>query len=301
MTRRNAFTLVELLVVIAIIAMLVSLLLPAVQSAREAARRTMCISNIRQIAIACLNYHDTQGEYPRSSYNNPDHNWAPFLFPYIEEQTVRDIYDFDVPWNHRRNRNAISKIVGVFSCPSSPVGADRIDTVQGMPAAVVDYGPVTHYSENLVRLGLVAATDSRGIIRRESVNIKRVTDGTSKTLMFAEDGGRPQFWTSKGVGPDNNRPGGGNLAVTNGRVRGAAWADRSNSIPLHGFTQNGLRAPGPCPINCTNNNEAYSFHDGGVNINFGDGHVQFLSEDIGIRVYAALITRAGEEILPPLN
>ena len=297
--RRAGFTLVELLVVIAIIAMLVTLLLPAVQSAREAARRTMCISNIRQIAIACLNYHEAQGEFPRSAYDNPAHNWAPYLFPYIEEQTVQDIYDFEVPWSHRRNRNAIKQVVGVFSCASSPVGPDRIDIVNGMEAAVVDYGPVTFYSQNLVRLGLLPDGDARGVIRRESVPIKKVTDGTSKTMMFAEDGGRPQFWTSEGFGPENNRPGGGNLPVTNGRVRGASWADRSNSIPLHGFTRNGLRAPGPCPINCTNNNEAFSFHPGGVNINFADGHVQFVSDQMTIRVYGALITRAGQEPINP--
>lgn len=300
--QRRGFTLVELLVVIAIIAMLVALLLPAVQSAREAGRRTLCISNIRQIGFASINYHDTQGEFPRSGVNRPDHNWAPFLFPFIEEQNVQDIYNFDVSWNHRRNRAAIKTIVGVFSCPSSPVGADRIDIVNGMEAAVVDYGPVTSFANSLINAGFVRpVADRRGVIHTTSVTIKRITDGTSKTLMFAEDGGRPQFWTKKGLGPPNNTPGGGNLPVRGGRVRGASWADRSNGIPLHGFTNDGLKAPGPCPINCTNNNEAFSFHTGGVNIVFADGHVQFVSEQMDIQTYAALITRAGAEILPPLT
>ena len=300
--RRPGFTLVELLVVIAIIAMLVALLLPAVQAAREAGRRTMCISNIRQLGLASINYHDAEGHFPRSRTNQPNHNWAPFLFPYLEEQNVQDIYNFQVNWNHRRNRNAIKTVVGVFGCPSSPVGEDRVDIVNGMEAATVDYGPVTAVSQNLVKAGFVRPmTDRRGVINPEGVNIKKITDGTSKTLMYAEDAGRPQFWTAKGLGPLNNRPGGGNLPVVAGRVRGASWADQNNGIPLHGFTRNGLRAPGPCPINCTNNNEAFSFHPGVCNIVFADGHVKPVSEDMSIQVYAGLITRAGEEILPPVT
>ena len=178
MRQEKAFTLVELLVVIAIIAMLVALLLPAVQSAREAGRRTLCISNIRQIGFASVNYHDTQGEFPRSRVDNPNHNWAPFLFPYIEEKNVQNIYNFDVNWNHRRNRSAIKTVVGVFGCPSSPVGEDRIDIVNGMEAATVDYGPVTTYSENLVRAGFVdGVADRRGVITRMGTTIKKITDG----------------------------------------------------------------------------------------------------------------------------
>lgn len=302
-SKRKAFTLVELLVVIAIIALLVALLLPAVQSARESARRTLCISNIRQIGFASINYQDVNGEYPRSGVNDPPHNWAPYLFPFVEEQNVQDIYNFEVPWNHRRNRVAIRTHVGIFGCPSSPGGGARLDTVgNNIVASTVDYGPVTAYSNNLVRAGFVdAVPDRRGVINPNRTTIKQVTDGTSKTLMFAEDGGRPQFWTRKGVGPANNTPGGGNLPVRNGRVRGAAWADRSNGIPLHGFSPDGLRAPGPCPINCTNNNEAFSFHTGGVSIVFADGHVKFVSDTMTIRVYAALITKAGEEIVPPVT
>jgi len=299
---RNAFTLVELLVVIAIVAMLVALLLPAVQAAREAARRTLCISNIRQIGIASINYHDVHEEFPRSGVDNPHHNWAPFLFPFIEEQNVQDIYDFDVSWDHRKNRNAIRTVVGVFGCPASPVGNDRIDVVNGMEAATVDYGPVSWFSENLIKRRLVKHVgDRRGIITNSSCNIKKVIDGTSKTLMYAEDAGRPQFWTSTGLGPENNTPGGGNFGVIKGRVRGASWADRRNAIPLHGFTRDGLKAPGPCPVNCTNNNEAFSFHPNGCNIVFADAHVKFVSDDITIQIYANLTTRAGEEILPPVT
>ncbi len=99
----------------------------------------------------------------------------------------------------------------------------------------------------------------------------------------------------QGRGPEENQPGGGNLPVAGGLVRGAAWASTANEIPLHGFTMDGLSSPGPCAINCTNNNEAFSFHPGGVSIVFADGHTEFVSEDMSIQAYSALITRAGND------
>ena len=123
-------------------------------------------------------------------------------------------------------------------------------------------------------------------------------DGTSTSILFAEDAGRPSFYVArKRIGPANNTPGGGNLGVTGGRVRGAGWTDPSNSIPLHGFTYDGLSAPGPCPFNCTNNNEGYGFHPNGILATMGDASVQFLHDATTIRVYAALITADGQEVV----
>jgi prepilin-type processing-associated H-X9-DG protein len=91
---------------------------------------------------------------------------------------------------------------------------------------------------------------------------------------------------------------GGNYTVVNGRVRGAGWADTSMAIPMHGFLPDGSDTPGPCGINCTNNNETFAFHRGGVNAVFADGGVRFLSENMPMAVFAAMITRDGGEVVP---
>ena len=140
--------------------------------------------------------------------------------------------------------------------------------------------------------------DSRGMITTgKPVRDINVEDGLSNTIAFTEDAGRPVFYTRFEVTPENNTPGGGNPDVTDGRVLGAGWADDRNEVTLHGFTYDGLSAPGPCPMNCTNNDELFSFHPVGVNVVLGDGAVRFLSETIAIDVLAALVTGNGKEIL----
>jgi prepilin-type processing-associated H-X9-DG protein len=141
-----------------------------------------------------------------------------------------------------------------------------------------------------------AKSNTHGAISNDrKVRLADILDGTTHTILVAEDGGRPEFWIRGRRGPETNNPGGGNLSVTDGRVHGAGWANQQNSIPLHGFTEDGLSVPGPCPINCTNNNEAFSFHPGGVQAAFADGSVRFLKEQMPIALYAALITRAAGE------
>ncbi len=300
--QRPAFTLVELLVVIAIIGILVSLLLPAVQAAREAARRMKCQNNLKQIGLAVQNYHDSLRVFPPQNLSPPSHAWAVFMFPYLEQSNLQDRYDFRVAWNHTRNQAAITSVVATLHCPSTPFPADRLDTLGGgRSASTSDYAPVGSVAGSLIATGLIVpAPRSTGgvIVPNGRLTMADVLDGTSHTLTHTEDAGRPVFWTSRGLGPTNNNPGGGNLAVSGGRVQGAGWADPSSGIPLHGFTADGLRAPGPCPLNCTNNNEAFGFHRNGVLAVFADGSVQFLSESIHISVYAALITRAGSEVVP---
>jgi prepilin-type processing-associated H-X9-DG protein len=286
-------------VVIAIIGILIALLLPAVQAAREAARRAACMNNLKQVGLALHHYHDVNRIFPPSTITSPRrHTWVPFTMRYLEQENLYDEYRLDVSWDHTANQPAINTQLQVLHCPSSPGGGRRIDSVRsGITAATSDYAPVTFVSGLLVQVGLVPPTPDRsGVMKRGvSARMAEILDGTSNTLVVAEDGGRPEHWTGRGRGPQNTNPSHGNLPVVNGRVYGAGWADTSCQIPLHGFNHDGIDGPGPCPINCTNNNEAFSFHPGGVQAVFADGSVQFLSETIGIATYAALITRAGNE------
>lgn len=299
--RSAGFTLVELLVVIAIIGILVALLLPAIQAARESARRAACVNNLKQVSLSLQQYMDALRTFPPSGTSRPRrHNWAPFVLMFLEQESVHSLYRWDVHWSDPANQEAITTPLGILQCPSTPGHGNRLDNIGGgRRAAISDYAPPTGVANIVVATGLIPPpTALSGVLQRNrGTCIRDVLDGTSNTLMITEDAGRPEFWTSDGRGPNNNTPGGGNLPVHNGRVIGAGWADSSNSIPLHSFTHDGLSVPGPCGINCTNNNEAFAFHPGGINAGFVDGSVQFLSEDMPLRTYAALITRAGGEVI----
>ncbi len=136
--RPNGFTLVELLVVITIIGILIALLLPAVQSAREAARRLQCQNNLKQLGLACLNYESTYGVFPPASHwadlqpnvaaqsmrmqnqNNLRENWVIMILPFMEQQGLYDAFDLSLPINHEDNERARSTQLSVMLCPSDP-------------------------------------------------------------------------------------------------------------------------------------------------------------------------------------
>ena len=124
-TRTTGFTLVELLVVIAIIGVLVALMLPAIQAAREAARRTSCNNNLKNLGVAALNFHDSHKKLPTSNRaagvtNAPRYAWATLMLPYFEEQNVFDQYDFKSNWSKPTNFAIVGTRLPVFECPSVP-------------------------------------------------------------------------------------------------------------------------------------------------------------------------------------
>lgn len=296
--RRQGFTLVELLVVIAIIGILVGLLLPAVQAAREAARRTTCQSNIRQLGIALHLYQNNLRVFPPMKLSSPDHNWAALILPYIEQQNLHNAYNFNVGWNAPANQTAVTVKLAVGLCPSAP-GHTRIDTLpSGRQAAVIDFAaPGSVAPAAYSGSGITAPKNVRAIISGENGTPSAfVTDGLSNTVLLIEDAGRPEFWLRGKQGPNTTNDGCGNDDAKNGRVSGGGWADPAGGIPLHTFQKDGLKCPGPCVMNCTNNNEPFSFHPGGISTVFGDGSVRYIAESISVRAFAAQITCKGGEV-----
>jgi prepilin-type N-terminal cleavage/methylation domain-containing protein/prepilin-type processing-associated H-X9-DG protein len=309
---RPGFTLIELLVVIAILAVLIGLLLPAVQKVREAANRMACANNLKNLGLALHHYHGDHDKFPPGAVGPrgpafpqyaglKHHTLGTYLLPYLEQQGLSSQYRWDVSWFDPPNQPVVNTQLKIWQCPSAE--ANRIQDgklVTVTPplgvlfsgsAACGDYAGMGFVHADLARTGLIdppcGPRDPEG--HQEGVfpinGTRRLTDildGTSHTIMMAECAGRPQLWRGRRQVP--------NLWLT-----GGPWASR-NLLWCRGATPDGTAFYGPCAINCTNDREVYSFHPGGANVGFADGSVRFLKADIGIRVFAQLVTRAGGEV-----
>ncbi|MBA4062161.1 MAG: prepilin-type cleavage/methylation domain-containing protein [Isosphaera sp.] len=311
MTVRRGFTLIELLVVIAIIAVLVGLLLPAVQKVREAAARTACSNNLKQMSLACLNYETAYGVLPpgrvssdagRTAFGNSNRSAFVFMLPYIEQEALAKRFVLGTGpatdtvnrrnWSHPDNHAFSQTPVKTFQCPSAPQNPRTVTTADIAGAATADYGILNSVDPDLPGLGLVEPLGNRfGMLAsNEGVKVTAVLDGTSNTLMIVEDGMRPaRLVTGKQPHPTSTTA-----------VSGSAWADNDNQFSLDGFTPDGLMsgplAAATCAVNCSNANEIFAFHPGGAMVGMGDGSVRFLRDSTPIRVVSALVTRANAEV-----
>jgi prepilin-type N-terminal cleavage/methylation domain-containing protein/prepilin-type processing-associated H-X9-DG protein len=306
-SRRRGFTLIELLVVIAIIAILIGLLLPAVQKIREAANRIACWNNLKQLGLGMHNYHDTYGTLPPAYLNNGPwspppysltHGWGALLLPFIEQQALADRYHWEVPLYHPLNQDVMTQQLRIFQCPSTPernrftaIGPFQVN---GTRAACGDYAATVGVRDGLVSEG----GDPRGVLTHTTTtalgftptpnptHLTDITDGTSNTTLLTEDAGRPRLWRAgvRGDAPD--------------LLEGAPWNHYKGGITLFGSMPDGSAKPGPCALNCTNEVEVYAFHPSGATAVFADGSVRFLRTGMDVRILAAMITRAGGEVLP---
>lgn len=305
--KRAGFTLVELLVVIAIIGILIAMLLPAVQAAREAARRMQCTNNLKQIGVAMQNYHGTYGSFPaghiESGSSGPEYrhqlSWMALILPFFEQQGIADQIHFeDIDMANSAQNNAIFQRIGAHSmpmylCPSDPVG-------QVNP----EWGP-TNYLGNQGTGCECRGSDCNGLFGHgTAMRIRDITDGTSNTIAVGE--------TVKGdMNPDTL---GDNYAFER-NVTNAADIDSCQStapgasdratVWLGGDPQFNMfstaRTPNDARFDCMGPNHgcinfaARSFHPGGANLGRADGSVSFFPDDIDEDVYRALGTRAGGE------
>jgi prepilin-type N-terminal cleavage/methylation domain-containing protein/prepilin-type processing-associated H-X9-DG protein len=305
---RRAFTLIELLVVIAIIALLMALLLPAVQKVRAAADKMRCQNNVKQIGIALHHFHNDFGVFPASGWTvagpgNPAGKyvgWRALILPYIEQDNIRRLYDLNVHWWEEPNVSLGGMEVRIYMCPST---ADRLVVTSAVakpprpamnfpvPLAPADYEAIMGVNPAVDPILYATPDSNRGVMWRNSMNaLGHLYDGSANTIMVIECAGRPLVYRGRTRRAD----------IPNDQGQG--WVDNEGNCSLDGSNFDGsLQGLGPIltprAINATNQNEPYSFHSGGANFLFADGHVAFIREGVKIEVFAALVTRNAGEVV----
>jgi prepilin-type N-terminal cleavage/methylation domain-containing protein/prepilin-type processing-associated H-X9-DG protein len=310
---RSGFTLVELLVVIAIIGVLVALLLPAVQAAREAARRTQCINNIPQLGLAVHNINEVNLVFPASQdqwINSKGVtigcSWHARILPFIEQKAVYEQYNFDMAWddattNAKPQTGIICTPIKGFLCPTAPTANTR---PVNNGRANTDYAATTEVNRPNTYLNpyvwsAIQASDPNfiGVMGHNKVvggitlvparhRFADVTDGTSMTFLIAECAGRNQSWFM------------GNLQRGAANRSNGPWANNGSRVNMGGCDPKDPAAvTGPKAVNCINDKEIYAFHPAGANCCMADGSIRFLSNNLDLNIAISLLTRERGELL----
>ena len=311
---RTGFTLIELLVVIAIIAILIALLLPAVQQAREAARRTQCRNNLKQIGLAIHNYESSHSLFPPGRLGYPMvFSVQAHILPYLDGANLYNLIDFNTAPSFgapsspmTRNQIAVRTFIPSYLCPSD------FGTIPGS-----DFGPTNYVACMGSGLGTSNSinTGDGVMYSRSSTRFRDVTDGLSNTVCFGEQ--------TLGIGGNPSSPAGGPAAKPTGEVleltgatpttdascvagsgnwsglRGAKWMNGhfGDTLYNHYYTPNSRQ------FDCGNASHnfgltaARSQHVGGVHVSMCDGAVRFISDNTDQALWRGLATRAGGEVI----
>ena len=326
--RHEGFTLIELMVVIAIIAILAAIFFPAVQQIREAARRTSCSSNVRQLGLAIHNFHDTKGFLPSSirpsAASTVRVGAFTQLLPFLDEKNLWNSYNTSVNWSDATNVPVTGMRLNVFLCPSGPK-PDRKDANPD----VIQSGGNSAWNPNLVAVTDYAATigvDPRlstvvpailpgtGVLPKNQVGTwSDVPDGLSNTMMVVESAGRPFVYRRGPILVSSDQ--------TQHRINAGGWARPASDLLFAGSNKAGTQVPPTSTsdmraVNATNGDDVggasyphpyygtegtsqpFSFHSAGINVLFSDGSVKHINEEIDIAIFAALITRDQGEKVP---
>lgn len=307
---RHGFTLVELLVVIAIIGILVALLLPGIQAAREAARRGQCQNNIKQLALALHIRHDASGGFPQGTvwkvrqiyYDNPRSGWSHIIYPYLEEGAAYDQLPKAAhsqnwtPWwdtVSAKKDGPTSVVIPTWQCPSDGDGALRNIQEWG----TFSLGNYHAFFGGLNLGGAVAGkkTELGPLGINFGAKLKDITDGSSKTMLLGE------YLRARG-GPMDQR----GMIWGDQPAYGSVYAQLSpNSgspdLIYQGWCDNQPNANLPCIQGDTGPNNtaaSRSKHPGGVHVAMADASVRFMSDDVDlINVWRPLVTIAGQEVI----
>jgi len=327
--KRGGFTLIELLVVIAILAVLVGLLLPAVQKVRAAATKTQCENNLKQIGLALHNYNDAKKSFPGnqrpSTTSTVRQRWLVRLLPFLERNDLASRYDDTTNWDSATNAPLTATPLKFLTCPASPE-ATRIDgnpdsgggwTGAGTgssgtpPVAVGDYSGVYGLYPTFISSNSLTVANPDGVLSKtQTVTFADITDGTSNTIYVVESAGKP-FLYQGGVKQNSNWR-------TKG-VNGGGWSRPASDLWIIGSSKDGTALGGPYTVNVNNgfdhagayplsigtpalgtdgSGAIHGFHPGGAYALFADGSVRFLDEKISVPAIAAISTRANNDTVP---
>jgi prepilin-type N-terminal cleavage/methylation domain-containing protein/prepilin-type processing-associated H-X9-DG protein len=299
------FTLIELLVVITIMAALIGLLLPAVQAAREAARRTQCANNLKQIGLALHNYHISIGTFPSAYVSavppgvvnypelGPGWGWGAMILNHLEQRPLYDGINFQMRIEHAASDTVRRTILSTFLCPSSPTGGAALVTAdEAQTVILVNDMAAGQYvgSAGQGEVEDVPGSNNGLLFRNSRITFHDVTDGLSQTLLAGERSRNLADATWVG-------------AVASGRVcTNPTWPNRDCATSNVMVMANTGPWPDEPLVNVPNHkaskaDDYWSLHAGGCNFLLGDGSVRFIKETVNPTAFSALASRAGGEIV----